>query len=62
MKVEDIMDAVLSKLLHEDFRFLINESDLREIDLHETSKRTAFIEQTLVVQGTPFYLAQRFFI
>ena len=30
------------------FSNLINNSDLRETDLHETSKRATFIEQTLV--------------
>ena len=31
------------------FSIFINDSDLRGTDLHETSKRTALIEQTLVV-------------
>ena len=30
------------------FSILINNSDLRETDLHQTSKRTTLIEQTLV--------------
>ena len=34
------------------FSILINDSDLREIDLHETSKGTAPTQQKLVVRGT----------
>ena len=37
------------------FSILINDSDLREIDLHETSKRTDLTEQTLAVHGTPCF-------
>ena len=36
------------------FSILINDKDLREIDSHETSKRTALIKQTLVVCETPY--------
>ena len=35
------------------FSILFNDSDLRKIDLHESSKRTALIEQKPVVHGTP---------
>ena len=34
---------------------LINDSDLREIALHDISKRTAFIERTLVVSRAPCF-------
>ena len=36
-------------------QFLINDSDLRKTNLHETSNRTAPIEQTLVACGTPYF-------
>ena len=36
------------------FSILINDSNLRENELHETSKRTAFMKQKLVVRGTSF--------
>ena len=35
------------------FSILINDSDLRKNYLHETSNRTALIEQRLVVRNTP---------
>ena len=44
----------IKQTLPQQFSILINESGLREIDLHETSERTALIEQTLAVRGTPF--------
>ena len=34
------------------FLILINDSDLREIDLHETSKAATLREQTFVLHGT----------
>ena len=36
----------------ESFKTILDLSDLREIDLHESSKGTTLIEQTLVVRGT----------
>ena len=38
------------------FSILVNDSDLGEIDLNETSKRTTLIVQTFVVRGTPSLL------
>ena len=35
------------------FSILINDSDLRKIDFHKTSKRTTLIEQALLVRRTP---------
>ena len=35
------------------FSILINDNDLRKNNLHETSNRTALIEQRLVVRNTP---------
>ena len=37
------------------FSILINDSNLREIEFHEIWKRTAYIEQTLVLLGTSCY-------
>ena len=38
------------------FLILINDSDLRETDLHETSKRKTLTEQTVVVREVPCFL------
>ena len=35
---------------------LIKYSNLQEIGLHETSKRAALKEQTLIVRGTPCFI------
>ena len=47
------MNAVLKKTCPRQFSTLINDLHLREIELHETSKRTHFMEQAAVVRGTP---------
>ena len=45
------MNTVLNKLPRH-FSILISDIDLREMDWHETSKRTAFTEQMRLVRGT----------
>ena len=50
------MLLVLDRNSRRQFPIRINDSDLREIDLHETSNRAALIEQTLVVRETPCYI------
>ena len=47
------MNSVLKKLLQDNFSVLLNNSNLREIHLNETLKRSAPMEQTLVVRETP---------
>ena len=47
---------VLDKNSRRQFSILINDNDLREIDLYETLKRAALIEQKLVVRETPCYI------
>ena len=44
---------VLDKNSRRQFSISINDSDLQEINLYETSKRAPYIEQTLVVHETP---------
>ena len=45
------MNAILKKTCPRQFSTLINDLDLREIELHETSKRTHFMEQAAVSVG-----------
>ena len=52
IKVIDIINAVLNK---KQFSILISDSDLREIDLHETLKRIALIKQAVVVHGNLYF-------
>ena len=42
------------------FSILINDSDLRETDLHEISKITVPTKQTLVVRRTPCFIWNKF--
>ena len=52
-------ERCIKETLPKQFSILINDSDLRETDLHENSKGTAPIEQALVVRGTPSCYLER---
>ena len=47
---------VLDKNSSRQFSILINDNDLRKIDLYGTLKRTALIEQKAAVRETPCYI------
>ena len=54
------MNAVFKQTPRRQFSILIDDSDLREIDFHETSKRAAPKEQTIVVRLTPCHVSNYF--
>ena len=62
LKTADIMNTVFKEAPPRQFSILINDSNLWENDFHQTLKRAAVLEQTLVVRGTSCLFCKKMFL